>query len=163
MGLYLFRFHHEVDLHRIMKDGHWNYDGRLLLLHELKAGEDPKTVPFNLIPFWVQVHNLLFDYFSEAIGRIVGNFAGKYLDYDPRISCKLWHINTCESRQNWTSVAHSNATKKFAFTVRSYERLQNFCYIYGIMGTPISTARSTFTSPQSRLCGSEMTPSDQPP
>ncbi|CAN0859242.1 hypothetical protein LINGRAHAP2_LOCUS7613 [Linum grandiflorum] len=75
-----------------MKDGPWNYDDHLLLLHELKVGEDPKMVPLHLIPFWVQVqvHDLPFDYFSEEVGRILGNSAGRYIDYDPKNSCKLW-------------------------------------------------------------------------
>ncbi|CAN1238628.1 hypothetical protein LINGRAPRIM_LOCUS2148 [Linum grandiflorum] len=67
-----------------MMEGPWNYGGPLLLLHELKAGENPRTVPLHLIPFWIQVHDLPFDYFSEAVGRILGDYAGRYVDYDPK-------------------------------------------------------------------------------
>ncbi|CAN0829496.1 hypothetical protein LINGRAHAP2_LOCUS1142 [Linum grandiflorum] len=124
-----------------MKDGPWNYDGRLLLLHELKEGEDPKTVPFNLIPFWVQVHDLPFDYFSKDVGRILGNYAGKYLDYDPKNYRKLWadqymcilvELDLCRPLKRDKKVrlhGEERALCKFR-----YERLQIFCYICGIMG-----------------------------
>ncbi|CAN0917590.1 hypothetical protein LINGRAHAP2_LOCUS30387 [Linum grandiflorum] len=73
-----------------MTEGPWNYDGRLVLLHELKAGENPRTVPLHLIPFWIQVHDLPFDYFSEEVGSILGNYAGRYVDYDPKNHRRMW-------------------------------------------------------------------------
>ncbi|CAN0899447.1 hypothetical protein LINGRAHAP2_LOCUS20283 [Linum grandiflorum] len=117
-GIYLFRFHHEHDLHRIMTEGPWNYDGSLLLLHELKAGENPRTVPLHLIPFWIQVHDLPFDYFSEVVDH-------QYM----RIQVELDVRHPLKRTKKVRLHRDISALCKFR-----YERLQSFCFICGILG-----------------------------
>ncbi|CAN0887211.1 hypothetical protein LINGRAHAP2_LOCUS15564 [Linum grandiflorum] len=41
-GHYLSRFQREVDLRRIINEGPWNFNGSLLILHELQVEENPK-------------------------------------------------------------------------------------------------------------------------
>ncbi|CAN1238084.1 hypothetical protein LINGRAPRIM_LOCUS2033 [Linum grandiflorum] len=138
-GHYLFRFQHEVDICRVMKDGPWNFNGSLLILHELKPGEKPKSVPFTKVPFWVQVHDIPFDHFSEATGKILGDKVGRYLNYDPINKVHLWPDQymriqvELDVRQplRKSKNLHGDITTTCTFT---YERLQTFCFICGIMG-----------------------------
>ncbi|CAN0858396.1 hypothetical protein LINGRAHAP2_LOCUS7227 [Linum grandiflorum] len=141
-----------------MKDGPWNYDGRLLLLHEILAGEDPKMVPFHLIPFWVQVHDLPFDYLSEGAGRILGNSASRYLDYDPKNSLKLWadqymriQVELDVRRPLKRNVKVRLHGEERALCKFRYERLQNFCYICGIMGHTDKYCEAHFHFPAEQI------------
>lgn len=65
-----------------MDNGPWTFDNHLLLLHELKPGEEPMEVPLHLATFWVQVHDLPSGFFSEIVGRALGKFIGTFLLYD---------------------------------------------------------------------------------
>ncbi|CAN0922018.1 hypothetical protein LINGRAHAP2_LOCUS32893 [Linum grandiflorum] len=64
--------------------GPWHFNGVLLIVHELQPGEFPDQVPLTHIPFWVQVYHLPFGYFSENVGRALGDFVGRFLGYDEK-------------------------------------------------------------------------------
>ncbi|CAN0926117.1 hypothetical protein LINGRAHAP2_LOCUS35153 [Linum grandiflorum] len=72
-GLFLFRFEHQLDVRKVVDKGPWHFNGVLLIVHELQPGEFPDQVPLTHIPFWVQVHHLPFGYFSEDVGRALGD------------------------------------------------------------------------------------------
>ncbi|CAN0857578.1 hypothetical protein LINGRAHAP2_LOCUS6812 [Linum grandiflorum] len=82
--MYLFCFEHQLDVRKVMDKGPSYFNGVLLVTHELRQGELPDQVPLTQIPFWVQVHNLHFDYFNESVGMALGNFVGRFLNYDEK-------------------------------------------------------------------------------
>lgn len=43
--LYLFQFFHLIDLKRILEGGPWTFDNQLLILHKLKPGDIPTSIP----------------------------------------------------------------------------------------------------------------------
>nr|KJB65964.1 hypothetical protein B456_010G122700 [Gossypium raimondii] len=43
-GRFFFRFYFKVDVDRVEKNGPWNFNSHLLVLHRLKHGENPLTV-----------------------------------------------------------------------------------------------------------------------
>lgn len=49
--LILFRFYHHHDVPWVMDDGPWTFDNNLLVLHELKPGEEPTGVLLFFAPF----------------------------------------------------------------------------------------------------------------
>ncbi|CAN0915557.1 hypothetical protein LINGRAHAP2_LOCUS29206 [Linum grandiflorum] len=63
-GLYLFQFEHQLDVRKVVDKGSWHFNGVLLIVHELQPGKFQDQVPLTQIPFWVQVHQLPFGYFS---------------------------------------------------------------------------------------------------
>ncbi|CAN1822555.1 hypothetical protein LINPERHAP1_LOCUS30009 [Linum perenne] len=78
----IFRFGHEVDLRRVVESGPYSFDQNLLILHELKPGENPKEVDLHFVEFWVQVHNLTVGFFSETVGKALKDFVGQFVEYD---------------------------------------------------------------------------------
>ncbi|CAN1141334.1 hypothetical protein LINPERPRIM_LOCUS25425 [Linum perenne] len=66
--LLLCRFNHIVDMRRVMETGPWLFDDSLLLLRDIKKGENPRTVELYTAVYWVQVHDLPPGFFSEAVG-----------------------------------------------------------------------------------------------
>ncbi|MBA0602303.1 hypothetical protein Gorai_002489, partial [Gossypium raimondii] len=50
----------------------------------LTDGEDPMKVLLVLSTLWVQVHELPLGLFSESIAKQLGDFIGKFLEYDSK-------------------------------------------------------------------------------
>ncbi|CAN1763226.1 hypothetical protein LINPERHAP1_LOCUS8741 [Linum perenne] len=109
-NLLLFRFYHEIDLRRMMELGPWHYDANLIVMRELKAKENPRSVDLFEADFWVQVHKLPPGFFTTTVGKALGNFIGSFLELEavdsrvenksplpdhgtPRLPhrCKSWH------------------------------------------------------------------------
>ncbi|CAN0918004.1 hypothetical protein LINGRAHAP2_LOCUS30612 [Linum grandiflorum] len=80
--LLLFRFYHNLDLRWVLDNGPWLFDRHLLVLRELSTGMDPTTTPMHLADFWLQIHKLTPSFFTETVGRGLGNFVGKFVRYD---------------------------------------------------------------------------------
>ncbi|KAG8498722.1 hypothetical protein CXB51_005051 [Gossypium anomalum] len=81
----LFRFYSEIDLNRVMEGMPWFLIDILLFFHRLLRGEDPNMVPLWEIVFWVQIHNLPIGFTSEGTARQLGDFIGKFMDYDTSV------------------------------------------------------------------------------
>ncbi|CAN0913472.1 hypothetical protein LINGRAHAP2_LOCUS27950 [Linum grandiflorum] len=139
-SLYLFRFEHQLDVRKVVDNGSWHFNGVLLVVHELQPGESPDQVPLTQIPLWVQVHQLPFGYFSESVGRALGNFVGRYLDYDEknaiaypdaymRIRVELDVRRPLQKERLVTLHGGRYVTCQFR-----YKRLHTFCFICGILG-----------------------------
>ena len=93
------------------------------------------------MPFWIQVHELPSDYFLEAVGKVLGDYAGRFVAYDQtnderegeghymRIRVQL---DTRKSlRQGKLVRLNGDARVKCQFR---FERLDKFCYICGLLG-----------------------------
>lgn len=77
-GSFLFRFYFEVDVDRVERNGPWNFNSHLLVLHRLKQGENPLSE----VNFWVVVNGVPHGFMSEVVVKQLGNFIGTYLEYD---------------------------------------------------------------------------------
>ncbi|MBA0810851.1 hypothetical protein Gohar_002807, partial [Gossypium harknessii] len=66
----------------IMKNGPWNFNSHLLILHRLKEGEDPLIVQFHWDDFWMPIHDLPISFISETVAQQLGNFNGAFTEYD---------------------------------------------------------------------------------
>ncbi|MBA0784624.1 hypothetical protein Gotri_026930 [Gossypium trilobum] len=49
---------------------------------QLAGGEEPNSIPLWHTAFWVQVHNLPIGVTSEGTARQLGDFVGKFMEYD---------------------------------------------------------------------------------
>ncbi|MFQ6669008.1 hypothetical protein Gotur_034431 [Gossypium turneri] len=76
-----FKFY-RMDLERVLKGSLWTFNRHLLLVHHLEDGEDSLKVSLIFSNFWVQIHDVPPGYFSEALTRQMGDFIGKFLEYD---------------------------------------------------------------------------------
>ncbi|MCH81083.1 hypothetical protein A2U01_0001862 [Trifolium medium] len=79
---FLFQFFHNLDMGRVISDGPWSFDNFMLALRKVYPGEDPLTVPLNIVEMWVQIHNLPYGFMCKAIGELIGSYLGNFLEYD---------------------------------------------------------------------------------
>ncbi|CAN1829663.1 hypothetical protein LINPERHAP1_LOCUS32585 [Linum perenne] len=84
--LVLFHFNHMIDLRRVLEMGPWVFDSSLLVLRELQRDETLYTVPLVEADLWVQVHDFSVGYFSATVGKVLGDYVGKFVLYDERNS-----------------------------------------------------------------------------
>lgn len=54
-GRFLFCLYHKVDADQKEIGGPWNFNSHLLIMYRLCNGEDLRTVPLNMVDFWVMV------------------------------------------------------------------------------------------------------------
>ncbi|XVF73184.1 hypothetical protein PTKIN_Ptkin12aG0180700 [Pterospermum kingtungense] len=81
-NLFLFQFYHIIDLRRVLAGGPWYFDNQLLICHHMKSDDDPFNLDLFTVPFWIQVHDLPSGYMSEVVGKQLGDFIEKFLEYD---------------------------------------------------------------------------------
>ncbi|MBA0655467.1 hypothetical protein Goklo_007947 [Gossypium klotzschianum] len=79
---FLFQFFHVMDLERVLKGSPWTFNNHLLVLYKLQWREDLLKVPLILTPFWVQIHDVPIDFFSENLAMQLGNFIRNFIDWD---------------------------------------------------------------------------------
>lgn len=89
-GRILFQFYHKIDLKRVLEGGPWSIGSHPLLVHHLKIGEIPNQFSLTTLAFWVQIYNLPIESFSEVVGKSLGNFIGRFLEYDPSNRGAAW-------------------------------------------------------------------------
>ncbi|CAN1797686.1 hypothetical protein LINPERHAP1_LOCUS21380 [Linum perenne] len=80
--LILFRFNHITELRRVVDSGPWTFDQSMLIMRELKAGETPMMVELCYVDFWVRVGDLPVGLFSLTVGKALGDFVGKFLEFE---------------------------------------------------------------------------------
>ncbi|CAN0825604.1 hypothetical protein LINGRAHAP2_LOCUS452 [Linum grandiflorum] len=118
----------------------WHFNGVLLVVHELQSGESPEQVPLTHIPFWVHVHKLPFGYFSESVGRALGDFVGCYLSYDENNAIvyldaymRIRVMLDVRAPLQKERLVELHGGKEVNCLFR-YERLYIFCFVCGILG-----------------------------
>lgn len=78
----LTQFYHKVDLQRVIDGGPWSIGNHPLIIYQLKVGEVPHRLPLDRLAFWVQIYNLSVGSFTKNVGKSLGNFIGKFSEYD---------------------------------------------------------------------------------
>ncbi|MBA0594235.1 hypothetical protein Gorai_011147, partial [Gossypium raimondii] len=134
---FLFKFYFEVDVNKVEKNGSWNFNSHLLVLHRLKEEEDPLSVQLNWVDFWMLIHDLPLGFMSEAVARQLGSFIGVFLEYDAsttqlgykRIMMLNVRIDVRKPLKKKKKLTLSNGESIY---VRfEYEKLTLFCFLCG--------------------------------
>lgn len=151
-GRFLFQFYHKIDLKRVLEGGPWSIGSHPLLVHHLKLGEISNQVPLNTLGFWVQIYNMPMGSFSEAVGRSLGNFIGRFLEYDPSHRGAAWR-NFMRIQVELDVTQPLKKGKKIkvgsgepTMVTFKYERLNIFCFICGKLGHTESFCDILFNS-----------------
>ena len=137
-NMVLIEFEEAADLECVLLGEPWSYDKYLIAFHRLSHEIAVEDLPFNLVDFWVQIHNLpvlsMKRRVAIALGGYIGEVlptslqeeevgTGKYMRVRVRVDitkplCRGKKIGLGNDTEGWVSF--------------QYERLPNFCYWCGI-------------------------------
>lgn len=138
--LILFCFFHQHDLRWVMDGGPWTFDSHLLMLHELRVGEEPTDAPLCFVPFWIQVHDLPVAFFTETVGKAHGDFIGSFLSYDvknrksvdrPYMRLRVLVDVRLPLKKGKKVRRPGGDWQVCSF---KYEKLHSFCFLCGLIG-----------------------------
>lgn len=137
---FLFQFFHPLDLKRILDGSPWSFGNWPLIVHHLKKGEYPLRVPLNSILFWIHVYDLPLGYTTESVGKQLGNFIGRFLEYDKTNKTVVWRpymrlrveIDVSQPLKRCKKIHKANG--EFFVVAFKYEKLNSFCFICGRLG-----------------------------
>ncbi|KAL8511674.1 hypothetical protein ACS0TY_018189 [Phlomoides rotata] len=127
--------------------------GRFLTLQTVNVMRDhPLRMSLNKLPFWVQVYDLPHGYFTKRVGKQLGDYIGKFLEYDGSNRGAAWmtfihirvEIDTCIPFKRWKKVGHR--ARSFLVHLK-YETLNSFCFVCGLLGHTKNFCEIRFTSP----------------
>ncbi|XP_075511118.1 uncharacterized protein LOC142546988 [Primulina tabacum] len=139
-NIYLFQFFHSMDLSRIMDGGPWTFDNFLLIHQKLQPGEVPTNVPLYFVNFWIQVHDLPMGFMSQSVGKQLGDFVGRFIEYDDKNNSSFWRsymrirVNVDVRKPLKIFKKIKKARGEFSIVNFKYEKLSIFCFYCGILG-----------------------------
>lgn len=96
-GRLLFQFYHKLNVKRVIEGTPWSLGNGPLILHQMKMGENPLSVPLNKLNFCVQIYDLPMGFFTERVGTRMSNFIDQFLEYDDSNRGQLGSL-ICESK-----------------------------------------------------------------
>lgn len=151
---FVFQFFHVVDMRRVLEGGPWTFDNHFLILHQLKLGELPSQVPLFSINFWVQVSDLPIGYMSEGVGKQLGDFIGKFIEYDVNNNSVLWRsymrirvaVDVRYPLKRCKKIRKPGG--EWFLTNFKYERLGSFCFLCGRLGHTEHFCELLFANPE---------------
>ncbi|CAH9072521.1 unnamed protein product [Cuscuta europaea] len=79
---YLIKKIHYVDMNHVLDNRPWLFDQNLLVLRAIKPGDIPLKVSLDSVEFWVQVHNVSYNYANLGVARRIENYLGKFVRWD---------------------------------------------------------------------------------
>ncbi|KAK9092840.1 hypothetical protein Syun_027751 [Stephania yunnanensis] len=79
---YIFQFYHLRDMGNVIKGGPWPFNRYLLILKELDEGVIPRHVNLDEVMICVQVYDIPVRFMFESLGKQLGNFIGKFVEFD---------------------------------------------------------------------------------
>ncbi|KAL8114670.1 hypothetical protein AgCh_021509 [Apium graveolens] len=89
-GVFLFQFYHKEDMQWVLKGGPWSFDNAMLVMAEIPIGDEPLDVPLWYVNMWMQIYDIPSGLMSEAVGKQLGDFFGKFLEYDTKNNASIW-------------------------------------------------------------------------
>lgn len=139
-NLFSFQFRHQHDLDRVLADGPWTFNQKLLLLNMLEPGMLPDEVILTHTDMWIQAHGLSPGFFSEYIAKLIGESIGKFICSDEN-NFKGFHKQFMRIRvsmdvnkplRRYMKLQLEDGTE--ALAQFKYEKLPHFCFFCGVIG-----------------------------
>lgn len=139
-NLFIFKFFNEVDINRVIEDDPWAFEQSLLVLQRL----DPKVTPFdmtlNMAELWVQAHYVPSNFFTEKVAQVIGESIGTFIRVDRKNFEGSWktflriRVLVDITKPLRRKMKMKKQGGDWSWVDFKYERLPNFCFLYGIIG-----------------------------
>lgn len=135
----LFTFAEETDLERVLSTEPWTYDKYVILFQRVDDDELVASVTFSTMPIWIQIHGLPLSNLSSEVAMDLGASLGQVEPYsmageeqsgenNPRVRV---HLDITKPLCRGRKVRLGKG--KSGWLTFKYERLPNFCYVYGLL------------------------------
>lgn len=110
------------------------------MVRRLEKGEQLSQVKMDELYIWMQVYDLPVGFNSEIVLKSIGNYAGKFIMFDPKNFQSIWKpflrikvaINVNKPLKSQMRVKKSGG--EWSWITFKYERLPTFCFYCGIIG-----------------------------
>ena len=137
--LFIFHFDDNLEKERVLMRQPWSFNKSLLVLGNFAGHEKPEDVNLQWCPFWVQIHGLPIGLMTVKIATVLGESIGDVEEVDADREKMAWGryirvrvaINISKSLKRGTRIAVER--KGSMLVVFKYEKLANFCYVYGCL------------------------------
>lgn len=138
---FLCKFNNSWQKERIKKGGPWNYDKALVVIEDLKGASKISRTDFRFVKFWVHVHDLPMVCMCRKWATALGNSLGIFEEVDleeedtsgENILRILVKIDISQPLKRGLVVKIGSNAKE-SWVKITYERLPEFCYVYGLVG-----------------------------
>ncbi|KAL2938973.1 hypothetical protein RDABS01_022422 [Bienertia sinuspersici] len=137
-NIFVFQFFSKGDREKVMDQGPWSFDGKLLLLKDVKRGEQPAEMSFNMARFWVKVYQVPVDRRKKSMAMAIANRIGTFVEFDSSDSFgyrKFMRfrvdLDISKPLMRGMKILVGGTQKWVDF---KYEKLPDFCYLCGLFG-----------------------------
>lgn len=115
------------------------FDNAMMALEPVPGNGDPVQTPLWHVNIWIQIHDLLMNFMTEAVGRQLGNFFGVFLEYDAKNNTSIWRecmrlrirLDVRKPLKRKKKIVKRDGTE-FNVTCK-YEMLGEFCFLCGLV------------------------------
>ncbi|KAF8392312.1 hypothetical protein HHK36_022654 [Tetracentron sinense] len=138
---FLFKFAEERDILKVLYNQPWSFDGNLLVMKRWSAELTHSNVTLNIVPFWIQLHDIPPDMFTYKIIQRIAADLGEVDEIDFQqggphqgsfIRTRVF-VDISKPLKGWLPVIQKTSHKATIVEVK-YERLPNFCFHCGLIG-----------------------------
>lgn len=123
----------------VLKGGPWSFDSAIMVMEEVPKGEDPLNVPLWHVNMWIQIFDLPSGFMSEIVGKQLGDFIGRFIEYDSKNNSSIWRefmrirvrLDVRHPLKRKKKIVQKNGME--VMVSFKYERLGEFCFTCGLL------------------------------
>ncbi|XP_073130025.1 uncharacterized protein [Henckelia pumila] len=142
---FIMEFASLMDRRRVLLEGPWSCFQDLIVIKEPRGMDEPRSLCFDEVAFWVQCHNVPIAFSQIGIMKKIGAQIGEVEEVDHGESSSLMgrfvrmrvRINIRKPLKQFLCVGVEDGEE--VIIILSYERLSEFCYRCGVLGHSFRT------------------------
>ncbi|KAL0456438.1 UNVERIFIED_CONTAM: hypothetical protein Slati_0983000 [Sesamum latifolium] len=134
-----FKFMHTLDRQRVIDNGPWTFEKKLLVLKALKEDDDPASIDLNWVDSFVYVYGLSLGCMTRNMAEFIGNKIGVFRDVELDNGSQCWGSSLLRVGLNITKPLRRALKLHTTMGVEStitfmYDKLPSFCYWCACLG-----------------------------
>uniref|UniRef100_A0A803QDX5 Zinc knuckle CX2CX4HX4C domain-containing protein n=1 Tax=Cannabis sativa TaxID=3483 RepID=A0A803QDX5_CANSA len=139
----------------VIRNSPWTFERKQLIFEQLKARDNPRSIPLNRLDLWIQIHDLQHGFRTERTLQMIGNYIGKFIESDENNFSSVWReyfkirvtINLDQPLQRRMKIHRLDSSDLFWVNFK-YEHAPTFCVIWGIISHVDKSCPNIFKIPE---------------